>query len=151
MIGLTDGEVKVSIGLQQGPDGGDRGIEADNNSDNNAVQPFSNPTLSQVTLNGFNDGDGLNEGVRLREGTKGKIYNSLITGFVKYGIRVTEKQTLDNITSGELFVANSNVSGNGTNYNGYDFTNFSSKLTDSWFYQDSNVGSGTKWMVGWTK
>lgn len=136
---------------QQGPDGGDRGIEADNNADDNTIQPFSNPTLSQVTLNGFNDGDGLNEGIRLREGTKGKIYNSIITGFPKYGVRVSEQQTLDNVTSGELFVANSNVSGNGTNYNGCDFTNFSSQLVDSWFYQDLNVGSGTQWMIGWTK
>ena len=51
---------------QQGPDGGDRGIEADNNGDDNTLSPYSNPTLSNITLLGVDDGDGLNSGMRLR-------------------------------------------------------------------------------------
>ena len=89
--------------------------------------------------------------MRLREGTKGKIYNSIVTGFPKYGVRVTEQQTLDNVTSGELLIANTDVVNNGTNYNGADFTNTTGQLNDSWFIQDSNIGSGTNWMNGWTK
>lgn len=137
--------------VQQGVNGGDRGIEADNNADDNTLNPFSNPTLSHLTLNGVDDGDGLNEGMRLREGTKGKIYNSIVTGFPKYGVRVTEQQTLDNVATGELLIANTDVVNNGTNYNGADFTNTTGQLNDSWFIQDSNIGSGTNWMNGWTK
>lgn len=137
---------------QQGLNGGDRGIEADNNSDDNTAAPYSEPTLSNITLNGVEDGDGLNEGIRLREGTKGKIYYANITGFAKYGIRVSEQTTLNHIITNELFVANSNVVGNGTDFKDCNsFNGFTSSLVDSWFIQDVNVGSGTAWMNGWTK
>lgn len=137
---------------QQGLNGGDRGIEADNNSDDNTAAPYSEPILSNITLIGVNDGDGLNEGIRLREGTKGKIYYANVTGFAKYGIRVSEQTTLNHIITNELFVANSNISGNGTDFKDCSsFNGFTSSLVDSWFIQDINVGSGTAWMNGWTK
>lgn len=138
--------------VQQGLNGGDRGIEADNNSDDNTATPYSEPTLSNITLNGVDDGDGLNEGIRLREGTKGKIYYANVTGFAKYGVRVSEQTTLNHILTNELFVANSNVVGNGTDFKDCSsFNGFTSTLNDSWFIQDVNVGSGTAWMNGWTK
>jgi len=137
---------------QQGVDGGDRGIEADNNADDNNLKPYSNPTLANITLNGVDDGDGLNEGMRLREGTKGKIYMATVSGFAKYGIRVTEQATLDHISNGELFVANSTISGNGTNFKDCSsFDGLTSTLTDTWFYPETQPGSGTQWMNGWTR
>jgi len=137
---------------QQDLGGGDRGVEADNNGDDNSVTPFSNPTISNMTLNGVDDGDGLNEGIRLRAGTKGKIYYSIVTGFPKYGVNVTDVKTLENITNDELFVANSNVTGNGINFNNCSsFNGLIKTLNDSWFYSDSTIGSGTSWMLGWTK
>ncbi len=100
---------------------GDRGIEADNNGDDNTASPFSNPLISNITLVGFDDGDGSNTGMRLREGTKGKIYNAIVTGFPKNGIRVSNSDdddsstvTTDNMNNGELVVANSISAGNGT-------------------------------------
>ena len=137
---------------QQNIDGGDRGIEADNNADNNSVSPFSNPTLSNITLIGVDDGDGLNEGLRLRAGTKGKIYNSYVTGFPKYGINVTDVKTLENVTNGELFVSTSTVTGNGINHNNCSsFNGLINILNDSWFYYDPTIGSNNSWMIGWTK
>ena len=137
---------------QQGVDGGDRGIEADNNADDNNLQPYSNPTLANITLNGVDDGDGLNTGMRLREGTKGKIYNASVTGFPKYGVRVSEQASLDHVTNGELFVANSNISGNGTNFKDCSsFEGMTATLSDTWFYPETMVGSGTQWMNGWTR
>lgn len=137
---------------QQGVDGGDRGIEADNNADDNTLEPYSNPTIANVTLNGFNDGDGLNEGIRLREGTKGKLYFIHVTNFPSNGVRVSNPTTLNNVTNGELFVANSVVSGNGTNFKDCSsFDGLQKTLNDSWFIVDSNIGSGTSWMNGWTR
>ena len=137
---------------QQGPDGGDRGIEADNNGDDNNLQPYSNPTLANITLNGVDDGDASNEGMRLREGTKGKIYMAVVSGFAKYGIRVTEQATLDHVTNGELFVANSTISGNGTNFKDCSsFDGLTLTLTDNWFYPETQPGSGGQWMNGWTR
>ena len=137
---------------QQGVDGGDRGIEADNNSDDNTLSPYSNPTLSNITLNGVDDGDASNTGMRLREGTKGQIFNAYVTGFPKYGIRVSEQTSLDHVTNGDLFVANSIVTGNGTDFKDCSsFENLTKTLNDSWFTPDSTIGSGTQWMNGWTR
>lgn len=138
--------------VEQGTDGGDRGIEADNNGDDNTLQPYSVPTISNVTLVGIDDGDGSNTGIRLREGTKGKLYNFHISGFPNYGIRVSDEVTLSNVESGELFLANSTVIDNGTNFKDCDsFDGLQMELTDVWFIQDTTVGSGTEWMNGWTR
>ena len=137
--------------VEQGPDGGDRGIEADNNGDDNTLEPYSNPTLSNLTLTGYDDGDASNTGMRLREGTKGKIYNVLVTGFPKYGVRVSEQVTLDNVISGELFLSNTVVSENGLDWKDCDFTNNTELLSDSWFYTDNIPGAGEQWLVGWTR
>ena len=138
--------------VQQGPDGGDRGIEADNNGDDNLLEPYSNPTLSNLTLIGVDDGDGLNTGIRLREGTKGKIFNTYVTGFPKYGIRVSDEVTLQNVENGELFVANSLVEGNGTDYKDCEsFIGLTDTLVDEWFYIDNTIGSGDYWTEGWVR
>jgi len=138
--------------VQQGPDGGDRGIEADNNGDDNLLEPYSNPTLSNLTLIGVDDGDGLNTGMRLREGTKGKIFNTYVTGFPKYGIRVSDEVTLQNVENGELFVANSLVEGNGTDYKDCDsFIGLTDTVVDEWFYIDNTIGSGDYWTEGWVR
>jgi hypothetical protein len=137
---------------QQGSNGGDRGIEADNNADDNSLEPFSNPIISNITLNGVNDGDGINEGIRLRAGTKGKIYYALVTGFPSAGIKVVDQITINNVNNNELFVANSNVYGNGLNFsNCPSFDGLSSTLNDSWFINDTIIGSGNNWMIGWTR
>lgn len=138
--------------VQQGPDGGDRGIEADNNGDDNLLEPYSNPTLANLTLIGVNDGDSLNTGMRLREGTKGQIFNVYVTGFPKYGIRVSDEVTLQNVENGELFVANSLVENNGTDFKDCDsFIGLTQTLTDDWFYIDETIGSGDFWTEGWTR
>ena len=132
-------------------DGGDRGIEADNNGDDNAAEPYSNPTLSNVTLEGYDDGDGSNTGMRLREGTKGKLYNVEVYNFPKYGVRVSDSLTLLNKDNGELFVANSNVYNNGTDYKDCDFSQTTETLNDSWFEPSTQMGAGTDWTNNWTK
>ena len=157
--------------------GGDRGIEADNNGDDNTLTPYSNPTIANVTLVGVDDGDASNTGMRLREGTKGTIHNALVTGFPSSGVRVSDVQTTTNMTNGELVVKNSNVYTNGTNWR--DCTPFSTDATNStmaiilsgyigtstvnaanpttlgsWFSAGTFVGAvetGNDWTAGWTK
>ncbi|MFC0876461.1 hypothetical protein ACE01N_07690 [Saccharicrinis sp. FJH2] len=95
----------------QTPDG-DRGFEGDNLGSNNTAEPYANPTFSQVTLIGDNTNGGY--GMKLREGTKGKIYNFIVTNFDKRSIHVEHDQTLLNVVDGSLMVdygyVNSNVS-----------------------------------------
>ncbi|MGC9331443.1 MAG: hypothetical protein ACP5DZ_06145 [Bacteroidales bacterium] len=86
----------------QGGDNGDRGIEGDNNKNDNSTTPFSSPVLSNITLigNGFTG----TYGMKLREGTKAEIYNIIVTGFAKRSIHVEHNQTLTNLNNDELNV-----------------------------------------------
>ncbi len=102
--------------VNQLPGGGDRGIEADNNGDDNTLQPNSNPTLCNLTLVGSDDGDAENTGMRLREGTMAAIYNAIVTNFPKNGVRVSDQVTTDHMTNGDLVVAHSISANNGTNW-----------------------------------
>ncbi|GAA4822862.1 hypothetical protein [Algivirga pacifica] len=88
------------IGIQSS-DAGDRGIEGDNNVNNNVATPYSNPTLTNITLVG-RSADG-KAGIKLREGTRGSISNVLIQDFL-IGIDVQHDPTLQNIVDGELTV-----------------------------------------------
>ncbi len=92
---------------QQTTTAGDRGIEADNLKSNNAAAPFSNPTLSNITLIGAEDGDGKNKGILFRRGTKAKIYNLIIKGFPSKGVELNDDQTFTNLNDGSLIISNS--------------------------------------------
>lgn len=93
--------------VNQDAGGGDRGIEADNNGDNNEAAPYSNPNISNVTMIGAEDGDGANQGLKLREGTKGNFMNVLVTGFPKRGCQVEHNVTLTNMNTASLTFKNS--------------------------------------------
>ena len=98
--------------VNQHTDAGDRGFEADNNADDDSAEPFSNPTLSNITvLMATDDGDVSNTGFRLRAGTKGKIYNAIVTDAPDNGFRVSDEdgttQTADNMADGSLLVTSS--------------------------------------------
>lgn len=106
----------------QGDHDGDRGIEADNNEDNFLATPISNPTISNVTVITTDDGDGDNTAVRLRHGTKGKIYNMIIANAPKNGLEVSDSSIT--YMGSDLIVANSIVYGSGANNaGGVDFKN----------------------------
>ena len=97
--------------VNQHTDAGDRGFEADNNGDDDSAEPFSNPTLSNITVLMADDGDAKNTGFRLRAGTKGKIYNAIVTDAPDNGFRVSDEdgttQTADNMADGSLLVTSS--------------------------------------------
>ena len=162
--------------VNQSPLSGDRGIEADNNGDNNILTPYSNPTLSNLTLVGADDAnDDSNTGMRLREGTKGMIYNAIVTNFPNKGIRVSDSETITNMEAGELMVSNSAVFANGTNFDAADIEANATNSTDavglsgyvgtsstnateastlgSWFTSANFVGaveSSNDWTAGWS-
>ncbi|WP_109097271.1 hypothetical protein [Aquimarina sp. AU58] len=92
---------------QQTSAAGDKGIEADNLSSTPDAAPFSNPTLSNITLIGAEDGDGENKGIEFRAGTKVTMYNAIIKAFPGKGIEVDDDQTLINLNNNEVIVRNS--------------------------------------------
>ncbi len=92
--------------VQQNTNDGDHGIEADNLRSNNEAVPVSNPTLSNITLIGAEDGDRDNQAILLRRGTKVAIYNMIVKNFSQ-GIELTEEQTFTNLNNNELIIRNS--------------------------------------------
>jgi hypothetical protein len=89
---------KLQFLVAQQHDGvGERGIEADNNEDNFAITPISNPTISNVTLIGQGEADG----VKLRRGTQGEISNAIVANFNNC-IDIDDADTFANGAAGTL-------------------------------------------------
>ncbi len=163
----------------QDSESGDRGFEFDNNGDDNSALPWTNPTISNVTLVGEDDGDAENTGMRLREGAKFKIRNALVTNFPYHGIRVSDAITLEHVDNNEAFVSHSsvfNLGGGGEAYrdcqkfvtdhncdeNAVNLTNgFVGTVSSSfdpagtWFssapYRGACKTDGNWWKGGWAK
>lgn len=130
---------------EQANDLGDRGIEADNNGDNNAATPFSNPTISNITLKG-NGATSSDDGIRLRVGTKAALSNVMIDNFGGKGIQVKDDQTGLNVNDGSLTVTNI-ASTNSSDFAFPDNVTADKKFTNG----TTATGSGSSWMSGWTK
>jgi len=102
------GRMQFAIAQQRGDDA-DRGIEADNNGNNNDLLPRSNPTIYNLTLIGdpdFNEGAESTRGLTLREGTAGTIRNFIVMGFKDRGVEVATPSTLNQAASGALSLRN---------------------------------------------
>lgn len=108
------------VGIQD-DDVADRGIEADNSKENNTASPFSNPTLSNVTLVGSllaKTGDdpntatetGKTRAMKLREGTQGQFFNFVMYNF-NSGVEVEHDVTLEQMTEKKLTLMNSDLYG----------------------------------------
>ncbi len=159
--------------VQQDAVTGDNGMECDNWETDFNVTPISEPMISNFTLVGADDGSA-NHGVRLRHGTKGKLWNGLVTGFTQ-GVRVGSECDAY-VADGSLAVLNSAIYGNATNFNnagaietdptnstsgpsltGYVGTEMNGAVdpstVDMWFtsvmYKGA-VPSGNDWTAGWT-
>lgn len=93
--------------VQQKPGRGDKGIEADNNRNNNELAPRSAPELWNVTLIGGNGGDADPQGgMHLRRGTAGKINNAIVGYFGHYAVNVDGASTVAQFNAGALAVKN---------------------------------------------
>ena len=111
------GRLQFAIAQQRG-DNADRGIEADNNGNNNDLLPRSNPTIYNITLIGdrdTNEGPESTHGMTLREGTAGTIRNAIVYGFKGNGIQVSTNASLAQAATGALSVKNTIVFNNGNN------------------------------------
>ena len=96
------------VGLVQ-----DKGIEGDNLGSNNLATPFSNPTISNVTIKSDTtvmnaDGEKV-DAIRIREGAKGAFSNILIQELGDEGIDARSLATLENLVDGSLSFANVTV------------------------------------------
>lgn len=109
--GISDDSFDYSTGwqgrgqfwiAQQDPDDADNGFEVDGNEDDFNATPLTEPTIYNVTLVGKGvDGAGGTagesvDGLRLRRGTSGDIFNAIVVGFGTSGVDVDNQETVDN-------------------------------------------------------
>jgi len=87
-----------------------RGFEGDNQSGNFTATPISKPQIANVTIIGNNfDGDEDSEGILMRAGTSGELYNIIVTGPEKMGecFELNTTETANFANSGDLIFRNS--------------------------------------------
>jgi len=109
-----------------------RGIEADNGEAQPAATPLTNPTIANFTIIGADNDN--SEGVLLRHGTAGNLYNVLVTGPAGMGecLEIDSfVETQANAESGDLTMQNSVIAcENGENFKGNATTILT---TEAWF------------------
>jgi hypothetical protein len=107
---------------------GDNAFEADNSEFDAAATPLTNPNVANVTVIGASGSNG----VRLRAGTAGALYNFVITGGQGFSncLRVNGAEALANASAGSLFMKNSVVACEAGN-------NFGDSASESFFTGDS--------------
>jgi hypothetical protein len=99
--------------VQQNPDVGNHGFEADNNADDVTAQPNSNPNLWNIDLIGSGVEPGTagktQGGMMLRRGTQGSINNAIVAFFTDFAINIDEPETAGYLEGGDLAVVDSFV------------------------------------------
>lgn len=91
----TEGWVGTAVNLYgENITQGDRGIEGDNNQNNNAMEPYSFPTLKNVTIKAHSGNQ--SQGLKLREGTKVKLENIKVENYPT-GISIEHNITLKHV------------------------------------------------------
>lgn len=84
---------------------GNRGIEADNNSNNHLAGPISNPTIKNLTLIGRGASSSEPQALKLRVGTKATMDNVYLSNW-SVGIDIEHDESIGYITDGSLKISN---------------------------------------------
>lgn len=103
-LGWT-GRVQFGIFYQSPNDRGNRGIEGDNSEYNNAAEPWSNPTIYNVTFigsgqPGFDEAD--SPGIFLRRGARATVNNAVVVDFFSAGVSLADANTQAQATAGNV-------------------------------------------------
>ncbi|HEY1192561.1 hypothetical protein [Flavobacterium sp.] len=136
--------------------GGNRGIEADNNANNHLATPISFPNIKNLTLIGGTSIGGESQGMKLRVGTKGKFDNVVLKGWAT-GFDVQHDETLSYVGA-DLLATNVKfedvtlkVKGTATTATG-TVPDMTKLFTESASATGAGNGSGVPtWAAGWTK
>lgn len=131
---------------------GDRGIEADNRSGANDATPFSNPTISKITLVGRSGTEAA--GMKLREGTKGTFSNISISNFGN-AVEIQHPTTVAGAAAGDLTLSNVTTSSVAGDFKVADAANSADSTSTATMLINAINGSGTGadsgWRSGWAR
>lgn len=133
---------------------GNRGIEADNNSNNHLATPISSPTLRHLTLIGNGEGGAEPQAIKLRVGTKAK-FDDLVLANWKVGFDVQHDESISYVSNGEIKATNVRFENVGTKLVGKN-TAGETKNIDAMITENTvatGAGNGVNvpnWALGWT-
>lgn len=133
---------------------GNRGIEADNNSNNHTATPISNPTVKNLTLIGRGSASTEPQAMKLRVGTYATFDNVVLKNFAT-GFDVEHDETLEAIASGKLKATKVKFEEIATKAKGKK-TDGTSADASAIFTEDTTAtgaGNGSAlptWAAGWT-
>jgi hypothetical protein len=130
---------------------GNRGIEADGNGTNNDLTPYSNPTITGLTLVGISE-SGEPQALKLREGTQGKFNNVVLANW-DTGIDIQHDLTLGWIPN-NLFINGVKFVNVGTNSKGKNSSGESVDVSHAFIIDETATGAGNgvdlpSWTQGW--
>lgn len=130
---------------------GNRGIEGDGNGTNNTLTPFSNPTITGLTLVGIPQ-SGEPQGMKLREGTQGTFSNVVLANW-DTGIDIQHDLTLSWIPN-HLFINGVKFVNVGTNSKGKNSAGESVDVSQAFLVDENATGAGNgvdlpTWAENW--
>lgn len=132
-----------------------RGIEADNNSNNHLATPISNPTIKNLTLigNGI-DGGGENHAIKLRVGTKAQFDNVVLKDWGT-GFDIQHDESVGYVADGQLKATNVKFENVGTLTKGTNTAGTTVDVSGVYTENTNATGAGNgsakpTWANGWT-
>ncbi|MBL7868304.1 MAG: hypothetical protein JNM71_09810 [Flavobacterium lindanitolerans] len=133
---------------------GNRGIEADNNSNNHLATPIANPNIKNLTLIGLGAQGSESQALKLRVGTKGQFDNLVLSNFVT-GFDVQHNESIGYVANGTLKATNvrfDNITTKSAGKNTDGTTvDVSAIYTESTTATGAGNGTATpSWAQGWT-
>ncbi|KQS46479.1 hypothetical protein ASG38_11810 [Flavobacterium sp. Leaf359] len=133
---------------------GNRGIEADNNSNNHLATPIANPNIKNLTLIGLGAQGSESQALKLRVGTKGQFDNLVLSNFVT-GFDVQHNESIGYVANGTLKATNvrfDNITTKSVGKNTDGTTvDVSAIYTESTTATGAGNGTATpSWAQGWT-
>jgi len=133
---------------------GNRGIEADNNSNNHGATPISFPNIKNLTLIGRGTTSTEPQGIKLRVGTFASIDNVVLKNFAT-GIDVEHDESINAISAGKLKITNVKFDAVATKAKGKKTDGTSADVTAVFTENTSATGAGNgssapAWTQGWT-
>ena len=135
---------------------GNRGIEADNNSNNHLASPISNPTIKNLTLVGLGAADTSSEtqAIKLRVGTKAQFDNVVLSNW-KTGFDIQHDESIGYVTAGSLVATNVKFDNVTTLSVGKNTSGETIDVASVYSINDDATGAGNgsaipTWANGWT-
>lgn len=133
---------------------GNRGIEADNNSNNHNATPISSPTIRNLTLIGNGDGGPEPQAIKLRVGTKA-IFDNVVLSNWKAGFDVQHDEGIAYVGNGQIKATNVRFINVGTKSVGKNTAGVESNITVMFTENANATGAGNgagvpSWAQGWT-